>query len=145
MTTSNLKSRAELFTYHCICSELVLATAQDLRETRQRAAPAADKAHIIRLFNGDRRPLATLESTVVAHDPLLIQREDGFEKRWVVHCNRCDIILGYYLDRQQALGNAGSETAATRGVFTDVFYLLPGAVVTTSDMKEGKKPTRRKR
>lgn len=70
---------------------------------------------------------------------MLVRREDGFEKRWLLRCGRCRLVVGYRLDWNQfAEGGAGGEEVGKRGRRDDVLYLLPGAVMTTEDMKAGK-------
>jgi len=69
--------------------------------------------------------------------PLIIRGEEGFEKRWPLRCKRCKLVVGYQLDTSRF---PQTETT-TSGREEDVIYLLPGAVVPTEEMKEGKMPS----
>ena len=71
---------------------------------------------------------ATLDDEV----PVVLKLEDGFEKRYHVHCRRCDLNIGYRLDKSQF---GGAEV----GVESGVLYLLRGGLLSTEEMKDGKK------
>ena len=68
-------------------------------------------------------------STTIDRKPLIVRREDGFEKRWVWRCGRCRLGVGY------SLGDGGVGEAGEKG---KVVYLLPGGLVGTRDMREGR-------
>jgi hypothetical protein len=55
----------------------------------------------------------------------------GFEKRYLQKCGRCGVVVGYQLDGEQ-FADGG------RGKREDVLYVLPGGVMTTEEMVEGK-------
>lgn len=57
--------------------------------------------------------------------------EDGFEKRSFAKCRRCDLKIGYWLDKSQF-------SDGENGVRSDVLYVLPGGLMSTEDMKAGK-------
>ena len=76
----------------------------------------------------------------MSREPAVIQREDGIEKRWPVSCNSCRLPIGYHLDWIQAQDESLAGTAK-EGKKEDVLYVLPGGLVTTDEMKEGKKPS----
>jgi len=59
---------------------------------------------------------------------ITIRREDGFEKRTLLRCARCKLVVGYNLDLEDA-------EERLRPV-----YLLPGGMVNTEDMMKGNKP-----
>lgn len=73
---------------------------------------------------------------------VVIRREDGFEKRLLVRCGRCRVVVAYYLDDIHFLLQEGKDESmdgkegGSRGEKNDpkVVYLLPGAVVETKDM-----------
>lgn len=67
---------------------------------------------------------------------MVIRREDGFEKRVLLRCGRCRLVVGYRLDQSQLGGDGDAEK---------VVYLLPGGLVTTEEMKSGKMPEREER
>ena len=70
--------------------------------------------------------------------PIIVRREDGFEKRYVVKCSRCKLDLGYYLDWNQF---DDGEHGDRMDVRDDVLYILPGALLRTDDMEAGRKPS----
>ena len=156
-TNASASEQSTAHTYHCLCSNFVLATAFDLRSAKRRAL--GDHALIVPILysqltstDSPLEPLTILESTFKHSTAVMIEREDGYEKRWPVACNRCDLILGYYLDKMQfgepedaQDASAEGEENATKGLGTygpkeDLIYILPGALVTTEEMKEGRKP-----
>lgn len=59
----------------------------------------------------------------------MIRREDGFEKRMLLRCGRCKLVVGYTLDEAH-FEVKGQER---------LVYLLPGGLISTADMAEGKK------
>ena len=128
------------YSYHCLCNNFILATIHNLSQASRRKDSAADSAIIL--------PVGGEASTVLpgvnqAKEPMMVQREDGFEKRWQATCDRCGIALGYYLDWLQFVDGNGPDSAQTppkEGCNSQVLYLLPGAMVLTEDMQEGKRP-----
>lgn len=114
MPNSNIK------TYHCICTTLVLATPYDLRELPTRRSPATDQALILPLA-GDGILESRLHNVTSERNPVIIRREDGFEKRLLVKCERCQLLIGYQIE--------DTEPA------TDAIYLLPGGLSATEEMK----------
>jgi hypothetical protein len=75
---------------------------------------------------------AVLVGAVLDPKAIIIRREDGFEKRYLQRCERCRLVVGYHLDSSQYDGAKGS------GRRDGVVYVLPGSVVSTEDMSEGK-------
>lgn len=61
---------------------------------------------------------------------IIVQREDGYERRYVLDCSRCGLTLGYWLDWAQFDG-------AKTGRREDVVYLLPKGLVGTDEMVQG--------
>lgn len=147
-------------TYHCLCSNLLFATTYRISSLARRAYPALDAAYILpcpRLpppeddddseddENSASPPVtgytALLSLSVPARQaPVLIRRSDGFEKRWLLRCGRCKLAVAYQLDWCQ-YDQHGDATAIRKGRREDVLYVLPGALMTTQQMKEGKKFT----
>ncbi|KAF1987403.1 hypothetical protein K402DRAFT_403531 [Aulographum hederae CBS 113979] len=73
--------------------------------------------------------------------PRIVQREDGFEKRWMVRCERCKLGIGYQLDRAQYLEDgrgASKEEDEEEGRREDVVYILPKGLRSTVEMREAK-------
>lgn len=69
---------------------------------------------------------------MLEHDvPIVLKLEDGFEKRYFLQCGRCDLKVAYRLDKSQFDGGGvGGE-----GVREDVLYVLPGALVSTDEVR----------
>lgn len=70
-------------------------------------------------------------STHTDEEAVVLKLEDGFEKRYAMRCGRCDLQVGYMLDR-------ASFDEASSGRKGDVVYLLPGGLMSTEEMKQGK-------
>jgi hypothetical protein len=149
----SLAASSTVYTYHCLCTHLLLATTTPLPAlpTRQHCI---DKAHIMPLppppntpTNNNRRSqpntnthdhYGLMLSTITDRQPEIIQSDDGFEKRYLQRCGRCSLVVGYQLDWQQF---AASEHEPNRsGRRDDVVFLLPGGFVTTAEMIMGKTP-----
>ena len=113
---------AAIKTYHCPCTTLLIATTFDLSTLPRRASPSADQAIILPISNGTA--ISTLEN-LTEDDPIIVRREDGFEKRIMNRCKRCKTIIGY------ELGNKVSNVQA--------MYILPGWLQTTEAMAAGRK------
>lgn len=121
-------------TYHCICSTLILATKYDIEALPTRKEPAHDQAIILPLSteNGQGPPTSTLHNLLPDATPLIVRREDGFDRRIVLRCSRCKLIIGYKLDQ------AGLATSGGR--VQDVMYILPGGLIPTEHMQQGHPP-----
>jgi len=62
----------------------------------------------------------------------VIRREDGFEKRLLWRCARCNVVVGYEIlgqDRMEVDGGKGQEGYKGR-----VMYVLPGGITSTDVM-----------
>jgi len=63
-----------------------------------------------------------LLNTTVDRKPVIVRREDGFEKRWVRRCGRCRTGVGYMLEEEGKVvylleeGLVDTETLRGRGV-----------------------------
>jgi len=119
-------------TYHCICSEVAVATFSPLQRLEKRqsdgaaictvaASPIAPPASEAVLFN----------TAITSKEAMVLKLEDGFEKRYAIRCSRCDLQFGYMLDHA-SFGEGRS------GIKSDAMYLLPGGLVSTEDLKEKK-------
>ena len=71
--------------------------------------------------------------TVADQNPMIIRREDGFEKRTLVRCERCRLTVAYRLD-------ADHFEDSEREAGQDTLYVLPGALVDTEGMMADKTP-----
>lgn len=120
-----------MHTYHCICNELVAAVRGSLEDVPIRSK---DKTAICPLSSATIAAKGSLVLSSSAHvedEAIVLKLEDGFEKRFAVRCGRCDLQIGYMLDE-------ASFDEARSGRKGDVVYLLPGGLMTTEEMKEGK-------
>jgi hypothetical protein len=124
-------AKDQVHTYHCLCAELVIATYTPLQSMPQRKG---DQAVICKVTESG---LPTVEGVVLVGcelddaDPVVLKLDDGFEKRYAARCRRCDLQIGYWLDKNQF-------EPEQRGRRTDVVYLLPGGLMSTEDMRQGK-------
>jgi hypothetical protein len=136
-----LQASNTVYTYHCLCSHLLLATTTPLPAlpTRQNSQ---DKAHIMPLPPAPSASTKS-DSTSNAHYGLLLSTrqertaeimtsDDGFEKRYLQRCGRCNLAVGYQLDWEQFPGDR-------TGRRDDVVFLIPGGFMTTSEMINHKK------
>lgn len=127
-------SDLSVFTYHCICTELVAATSAPIDQLPRRRL---DNSTIGKTVDSYSKDAITLRSpSVLQSRAIVLKLEDGFETRYLLDCARCDLTLGYRLDRAQFDPQQDGS-----GPFEEVVYLLPDAVVSTEAMM---KPTGRK-
>ena len=120
-----------IHTYHCICTELVLATFTPLTSFPRRKGDGAKICKITKSDLPAPEAVVLSGSTLDESTPTILKLDDGFEKRYHMKCRRCDLNIGYRLDKSQFGG-------AEDGVQAGVLYLFPGALMSTEDMKEGK-------
>ncbi|KAJ5144214.1 uncharacterized protein N7515_003001 [Penicillium bovifimosum] len=146
------------------CNHLLLATTRKIDTLPRRTGEGKDKALILPLERNHSAdtdadpdtdtPEASLEkeagngrkSRASSHTTLLlattvpdrratvIRREDGIEKRLLLRCGRCRVVIGYYLDRVHwgSVGNENEQEGEEER--PPAVYLLPGAVVGTEKM-----------
>ncbi|KAF2637486.1 hypothetical protein P280DRAFT_107181 [Massarina eburnea CBS 473.64] len=142
----SLAASSTVYTYHCLCTHLLLATTTPLPSlpTRQQSV---DKAHMMALppppaasNKGRAAQMAPndhyglLLSTRSDGNPEMVTSDEGFEKRYLQRCGRCSLVVGYQLDWQQFATDRNGRR-------DDVVYLLPGGFVTTAEMIMGKAPS----
>ena len=120
----------QVHTYHCICNELVAAVVESLEDVFKRSK---DNATICTISpTSPSKGSAVLSSSAhIEEEAIVLKLEDGFEKRYAVRCGRCDLQVGYMLDK-------ASFDEASSGRKGDVMYLLPGGLMSTEEMKDGK-------
>ena len=123
-----------IHTYHCICTQLVLASTTTLESLKTRTS---DSSHILPLpdlsSTSTTSHYASLANTIIDAKPTVNRLEDGFEKRYFLKCGRCELIVAYKLDKSQF-----DDTKSSSGAREDVAFLVPGGLVSTDDMKSGK-------
>lgn len=117
------------YSYHCHCTQLVLVSPTPLADLKQRASPGLDKAYILPLPPDPDVVDSMLVTTALAK-PIIVKREDGFEKRWQQKCARCQLTFAYNLGASQF--DAAASSAERR---FDVLYILPGALKSTEELE----------
>jgi hypothetical protein len=76
--------------------------------------------------------------------PILIRRSDGFEKRRLLRCGRCRLVVGYELEGANAVSSAGETAVSSAGETSAdekmrIVYILPGGMMSTEAMNAGRK------
>jgi hypothetical protein len=151
IANSSTMEEPKIHTYHCLCNQLILASTQSLPSTPRRAGESLDKAYIVTLpplpkatnpesdappaaGQGDRsdQHYNVIHNLRLDRKPVVVRRSDGFETRYQYRCARCELVVGYQLDKAQF------DAAEPAGRRQDVLYILPGALITTRDMADGK-------
>lgn len=123
---------ANILTYHCLCNQLSLATTTPLSSLPKRQLDASAIA-TCGDFASPTQPSLTMQALSTDAKATVLKLDDGFEKRYSVRCTRCGLATGYHLDKSQFSGTE-SET----GPRIDVVYVLPGGLMTTEEMREGR-------
>lgn len=139
--------RLPILTQHCrFCSHLLLSTTRDISTLPRRSGDALDNAIIIPLSpesapTADSNTESTdhitllLSTTIPDRRATLIRREDGIEKRILLRCGRCRVVVGYYLDKVHWGTQAQQDEGEGEGeVKPPAVYILPGALVGTEGM-----------
>jgi hypothetical protein len=136
----SLQASNTVYTYHCLCSHLLLATTTPLPSLPKRNH-SLDKAHVMPLppaptsSNKGAQPpndhYGLLLSTRIEKTAEIVRSDEGFEKRYLQRCGRCSLVVGYQLDWQQF-------SVEKSGRREDYVFLLPGGFMTTSEMIMGK-------
>lgn len=129
---ATLSNPANIFTYHCLCTQLSLATTKPLETLPKRQIDTSAIA-TCGDFASPTKPTLTLQALSADEKATIVKLEDGFEKRFAVRCKRCGLAAGYHLDKSQFSGME-SQT----GPRTDVVYVHPGGLMTTEEMKGGR-------
>ncbi|KAF2105794.1 hypothetical protein BDV96DRAFT_617637 [Lophiotrema nucula] len=144
----SLAASHTVYTYHCLCTHLLLATTTPLPALPQRHN-SLDKAHMMPLPpppsslptkprgipKEEIRPIdvhyGMLLSMNLDGNAQMVTSDEGFEKRYLHRCGRCGLVVGYQLDWAQFAGER-------MGRKEDVVYLLPGGFLSTHEMVRGK-------
>ena len=150
----------KIYTYHCLCMGVLLATTYPLFSLPRRAYPAKDQAYILPLSSpllptpreaaADKAAAipnlhqnigyAHSELVNVAEDRnrIIMRRDDGFEKRVLLRCGRCKVVVGYKIEPARYETAAGDSPDSGRG--EEIMYVLPGSLVESEDMRAGRIP-----
>lgn len=141
----SLSEKSALYSYHCLCSTHLLTTPYDISNLPQRRNPSIDLARILPLpaiptdetLGGD--PQYDNENTILpsllsanlkaARKPLVVQREDGWEKRRLWRCGRCGVVFGYEVLGEEDQGE--NKRADGEGKAGKVLFLLDGGLIET--------------
>lgn len=107
-------------TYHCLCSELIVALPKQLEQFPRREGDAS--------YVCGGRP--TTVNASAAEDATIMKLEDGFEKRYPVSCRRCSLPVGYHLDLCHF-----EDSKSSSGPRSDVLYFLSGALQSTESLQ----------
>lgn len=144
-------------TYHCLCSTHLLTTPYILSDLRQRPSPSLDHARILPLApaflssvdeqeNQDREEVedrqqqqqislilpSLLSSNIKpVKKPVVVQREDGWEKRRLWKCGRCGITVGYEILRDEELVEDVDDGGKNEEGVGKVLFLLEGGLMET--------------
>ncbi|RMY62226.1 hypothetical protein D0865_00550 [Hortaea werneckii] len=98
-------------TYHCLCSELIVALPKQLEQFPRREGDAS--------YVCGGRP--TTVNASAAEDATIMKLEDGFEKR---------LPVGYHLDLCHF-----EDSKSSSGPRSDVLYFLSGALQSTESLQ----------
>ncbi|KAF2002307.1 hypothetical protein P154DRAFT_521122 [Amniculicola lignicola CBS 123094] len=138
----SLAASNTVYTYHCLCSHLLVATTTPLPSLPVRQATSThEQTHIMplppppapllpkkRSIQAPMDHYGLLLSTTPSPAPEIHRSDDGFEKRYLQRCNRCSLVVGYQLDWE------GFEGAGRSGRREDVVFLLRDGFMSTSEM-----------
>ncbi|KAI9654184.1 MAG: hypothetical protein M1829_000966 [Trizodia sp. TS-e1964] len=150
---------------------LILPISSPLTETYENASdsepeksestiedPASDNPHAKKPAKRRRRSSqgqTLLLSLSPDRKPVVVRREDGFEKRQVFRCLRCRLLVGYHLldapnpeiwlpsSQGAAKAEGESLSKSKERPKPKVFYLLPGGFMSTETMMARKVLTER--
>lgn len=155
-STTSQEEEARIHTYHCLCTNVLLASTHPLSSLPRRSPEGKDNAYILPLpassaenggldvalrnEDGDSRQpdsgyYVVLMNTKMDRKAIIVRKEDGFEKKYIQRCRRCNLTVGYQLDWSQW----PEEERAGRGRRFDVVYLFSGCLRSTKEMMAGGK------
>ena len=118
-------------TYHCLCTELVLATTITVQDLPKRQSDASIICKITAAESLSHGASVFTGAVNTDDQAVVLKLEDGFEKRYPLQCSRCRLDLGYHLDNSQLQPQTGVNGAAT-----EVYYLRADGLQSTSNMLE---------
>ena len=136
----------QILTYHCVCGTHLLTTPYALPHLPVRASPSLDKARILPLptleessselsLAGDQYLPSLIHRIRPARKAVVVQREDGWERRRVWRCGRCGVVVAYELEGVE--DGTGIEPEGSEKKRLKVMYLLEEGLVETGKMMAG--------
>ena len=136
----------QIHTYHCVCGTHILTTPYALPHLPVRASPSLDKARILPLPTleesspeltsaGEQYLPSLLHRLRPARKAVVVQREDGWERRRVWRCGRCAVGVGYEIEGVE--DGTGVEKEGSDVKRSKVMYLLEDGFVETGKMMGG--------
>ena len=156
---ANSYPASAIHTYHCLCSTHLLTTPYILSELRQRAPPSLDHARILPFPSaslsiaseqanqylrdiGDEQQQQQQQTSQImpsllssnikpVKKPVVVQREDGWEKRRLWRCGRCGITVGYEIMRDEELAEDVTDGGKAAEEVGKVSFLLEGGLMET--------------
>lgn len=144
----------QIYTYHCICSTLLIASTHTLTSLPRRSKEAAlDHSIVLPLPSPSSADLTspvgpegytTLLSLTADQRPTIVRKEDGFERRFCYRCSRCSLVVGYEVQNEgdgllETNEGSSMEGLWANGVYKgSVLYVMPGGLRSTEGMmREG--------
>ncbi|KAJ5756963.1 uncharacterized protein N7511_007145 [Penicillium nucicola] len=105
-------------------------------EAEGEAGAGAQSSSNANVLTGESSKHATLllATTIPDRRATLFRREDGIEKRVLLRCGRCRVVVGYYLDGVHYSSTTSTSTSGEEGDRPRAVYILPGALVGTEGM-----------
>ncbi|EJD01425.1 uncharacterized protein FOMMEDRAFT_126334 [Fomitiporia mediterranea MF3/22] len=85
-------STATLRVYYCICGEFILVIDKLLTSLPRRKT---DNAIIIRSQDSDEAKARVFKLNAAAAEPILLEREGGYERQYRFTCPRCTLPVAY--------------------------------------------------
>jgi hypothetical protein len=119
--------------YHCVCSTLllVLPAHLPLSSLPHRRAEGLQNIAILPILP-ESQPRPLLLHTTVDRKPIIVQRPDGFEKRWLRKCAHCRVPWGYQLQVDEET-DGQTEEESNKSL---VLYLFPDSLINTDDLEK---------
>ncbi|CAF9935642.1 MAG: hypothetical protein HETSPECPRED_009856 [Heterodermia speciosa] len=135
----------QIHTYHCVCGTHLLTTPYALPQLPVRASPSLDQARILPLPTlddspdeappaGDQYLPSLIHRLRPARKAVVVQREDGWERRRVWSCGRCGVGVGYELEGVE--DGTGMEKEGIGNMRLKIVYLLEEGLVETEKMMD---------
>ncbi|KAH8118361.1 hypothetical protein DFH11DRAFT_666011 [Phellopilus nigrolimitatus] len=105
-------STASLRVYYCICGEFILVIDKLLTTLPRRKS---DKSIVVRSQDSGTTKARVFKLNASSSEPILLEREGGYERQYRFSCPRCTLPIGYQM----------TPPPAKSGPF---LYILSGAL-----------------